>query len=157
MPQLKLQRQKTLREQLSLYIWLLFLFRCICSHWCTHQLFDGAASSVGLLKLNRRRSLSFMMRYEMPFALLISHVDSVNWWFDSLCSVMLDSILVYKYVQFFTYISLIWDNWIKVKLLPSSSYCLTNFDFPPKLQVAEIIKEDLWPNPLKYFNNVLVF
>ena len=70
---------------------------------------------------------------------------------------MLDSILVYKYVQFFTYISLIWDNWIKVKLLPSSSYCLTNFDFPPKLQVAEIIKEDLWPNPLKYFNNVLLF
>lgn len=24
------------------------------------------------------------------------------------------------------------------------------------LQVAEIIKEDLWPNPLKYFNNVSV-
>lgn len=23
-----------------------------------------------------------------------------------------------------------------------------------KLQVAEIIKEDLWPNPLKYFSNV---
>jgi hypothetical protein len=23
-----------------------------------------------------------------------------------------------------------------------------------KMQVAEIIKEDLWPNPLKYFNNV---
>jgi hypothetical protein len=22
------------------------------------------------------------------------------------------------------------------------------------MQVAEIIKEDLWPNPLKYFNNV---
>jgi hypothetical protein len=25
------------------------------------------------------------------------------------------------------------------------------------MQVAEIIKEDLWPNPLKYFNNVSVF
>jgi template-activating factor I len=24
-------------------------------------------------------------------------------------------------------------------------------------EVAEIIKEDLWPNPLKYFNNVSVF
>ena len=24
-------------------------------------------------------------------------------------------------------------------------------------QVAEIIKEDLWPNPLKYFNNVTVY
>jgi hypothetical protein len=23
-------------------------------------------------------------------------------------------------------------------------------------QIAEIIKEDLWPNPLKYFNNVRV-
>lgn len=23
------------------------------------------------------------------------------------------------------------------------------------IQVAEIIKEDLWPNPLKYFNNVI--
>lgn len=26
-----------------------------------------------------------------------------------------------------------------------------------KLQVADIIKEDLWPNPLKYFNNVMFF
>ena len=25
------------------------------------------------------------------------------------------------------------------------------------LQVAEIIKEDLWPNPLKYFNNVIFY
>jgi hypothetical protein len=25
------------------------------------------------------------------------------------------------------------------------------------MQVAEIIKEDLWPNPLKYFNNVSGF
>jgi hypothetical protein len=24
------------------------------------------------------------------------------------------------------------------------------------LQVAEVIKDDLWPNPLKYFNNVRV-
>ena len=24
------------------------------------------------------------------------------------------------------------------------------------MQVAEIIKEDLWPNPLKYFNNVSI-
>ena len=24
-------------------------------------------------------------------------------------------------------------------------------------QVADIIKEDLWPNPLKYFNNVRFF
>jgi hypothetical protein len=24
------------------------------------------------------------------------------------------------------------------------------------VQVAEIIKEDLWPNPLKYFNNVSI-
>lgn len=27
--------------------------------------------------------------------------------------------------------------------------------FQFELQVAEIIKEDLWPNPLKYFNNVI--
>lgn len=27
--------------------------------------------------------------------------------------------------------------------------------FLEKLQVAEIIKEDLWPNPLTYFNNVI--
>jgi hypothetical protein len=25
-----------------------------------------------------------------------------------------------------------------------------------ELQVAEVIKDDLWPNPLKYFNNVSV-
>lgn len=34
---------------------------------------------------------------------------------------------------------------------------LSCFVFTLKLQVAEIIKEDLWPNPLKYFNNVISF
>lgn len=29
-----------------------------------------------------------------------------------------------------------------------------NFSFG-NMQIAELIKEDLWPNPLNYFNNVL--
>lgn len=61
---------------------------------------------------------------------------------------------ILKFQFLVPYVKVINDDLLKCY----SMFLLLNYlVFPMNLQIAEIIKEDLWPNPLKYFNNVIFF
>lgn len=61
---------------------------------------------------------------------------------------------ILKFQFLVPYVEVVNDDLLKCY---SMFHLLNHLVFPMNLQIAEIIKEDLWPNPLKYFNNVILF